>query len=80
MGTVPLVVVLNDVLYANEAFLIRLQLLGEVLELAVCSAPTASDLVVVITVCGNYVDHDFVCDHVLPVCTGGYAAIQHVLR
>jgi hypothetical protein len=79
MGTVPLVVVLDDVLYADEAFLVRLQLLGEVLELAVCSAPTASDLVVVVTMCGNYVDDDFVCDHVLPVCAGGYSTIQHVL-
>jgi hypothetical protein len=80
MGAVPLVVVLNDVLYANKSFLVGLQVLGEVGEFAVCPAPTALDLVVVVTVCGYYVDNDFVCDHVFPVRAGGYAAIKHGLR
>ena len=80
VGAIPLVVILNDVLYAHESLFVRLQVLDEVAELAVCSTPAAIDLVVIVTMCGYNVGNKLVCDHVFPVCAGGYAAIEHSLR
>lgn len=79
MGAVPQVVVLDYVFDAQESLLARLDVFHEVVEVSVGLAPTAVDLVIVVSVGWYQVDDDLVCDHVFPVGASGYAAAQHRL-
>ena len=71
MGAVSLVIVLNNVLDAHKSLFARLDLLHEVVEIAVDLAATTVDLVVVVTVCRYQFGDDLVCDDVFPVSASG---------
>lgn len=74
-----LVVILDNVLDAHKSLLARLDVPHEVVEVAVSLAPAVADLVIVVAVRGNQVDDNLVGDHVLPVCSGRDAVVEHCL-
>lgn len=73
--TVPLVVVLDNVLDADEAFLTRLDIFDYELEIAVCLIATVFYLLVVIGMSRDQVHQDLIGNEVLPVCAGDRSAV-----
>jgi len=77
--SVPFVVVFYYFLDVHEPLFARLDVPHEVVEVAVCRAPTVVDLVVEVTVGGYDLDDDLIRNQVFPVCTGWYTAVEHRL-
>jgi hypothetical protein len=80
MAAIPQVVVLDDFLDAHKAFLGRLDFFNQLPKIAVCLAPAAGNLVVVVAVSWDELDDDLVGDEIFPVSAGyGAAVAEHQL-
>jgi hypothetical protein len=80
VAAIPQVVPFDDFLDAHELFLGRLDLSEQFLEVAVCLAATALDLIVVVAVPRYKVNDDLKGDEIFPIrARDGAAVVEHHL-